>query len=78
MPTPMPTIEAMVGAVVLTLVKAAMIAINDEPMPSPTIATASGNPAATTEPNAMTRMISATMIPTASAVPLGAEKFSAT
>ena len=43
---------ATVGAVVLTSVTAASSVISDEPTPSPTSATASGSPAATTEPKA--------------------------
>ena len=78
MPTPIPTMVAMVGAVVLTFVKAAISVINDDPMPSPMRATASGSPAAITVPNANSRITSATTMPTISVGPLGAAKFSAT
>ena len=78
MPTPMPTMDAMVGAMLLTSVTAASTVISDEPIPSPTRATASGSPAAMTDPNANSRITRATATPTNSAVPLGGAKFSGT
>ena len=62
----------------MTSVTAASRVTSDEPTPRPTRGTAIGSPAATTEPNAKTRISSAMSTPTSSATPLGGAKFSGT
>ncbi len=78
MPSPIPIIVAAVGVVVLTSVNAAINVTPASPMPSPNAATSKGSPAATIEPNAMSRITSAAVTPTASAIPLGTEMSSGT
>ena len=68
---------AIVGAVPVTSVTVASSAMSAV-RPSPTIATISGSPAATTDPSAITRITSAMTMPITSAVPHGAVMFSAT
>ncbi len=76
MPTPRPTIVAIVGAMVEISVSPASRVTIAVPTPRPIIATSSGSPAATSEPRPTSRMIRAATMPTASATPLGAETFS--
>ena len=70
--------DASVGDTVETSVNAAITVIRPEPMPRPNKATPRGSPAATTEPNASSRMIAAAPTPTSSAAPSGACTFSGT
>ena len=69
MPTPRPTIMAMVGAEVLTSITAASRITPPELMPSPASATPIGSPAPTTEPSARTRISSAASTPMISPYP---------
>ena len=66
MPTPSPIIVASVGAAVPMSVVAATSVMTDRPTPRPKSAVPIGRLIATTDPNASSRMITATARPIAS------------
>ena len=66
MPTPRPIIAARVGAKVATSMKRASKVTRVTPRATPRPATTIGRPAATTEPKATSKMISAAMMPMSS------------